>query len=236
MKAVIQAGGKGTRLAPYTTILPKPLMPVCGVPVIEILIKWLRRNNITQGYVTVGYLGKLIKTLCGDGSQWGFELEYCHESEPLGTIGPLGLLGEEKLNETFLVLNGDIITDLKVRDMVAAHKKSGSILTIGVTQKKINIDLGVIERKGDVVVSFQEKPIMEVTVSMGIYCMEPEVMQYVPRDCPFGFDDLVFSLLDKGVSINTYEHKGVWMDIGRPEDFEKAQDVVNGNTETLLGI
>ncbi len=235
MKAVIQAGGKGTRLAPYTMVLPKPLMPVCGVPVIEMLIKWLRRNDITQGYVTVGYLAKLIKTLCGDGSQWGFELEYCHESEPLGTIGPLALLGRERLDDTFLVLNGDIITDLKVRDMVASHKRSGALLTIGVTRKRINIDLGVIERDGDIVVNFREKPVMELTVSMGIYCIEPDVLEYVPPNCAYGFDDLMYSLLDKGVPINTYEHQGVWMDIGRPEDFEKAQEVVNGNS-ALLGI
>ena len=111
MKAVIQSGGRGTRLRPYTSVLPKPLMPIGAKPVIELLLKWLRRNGIEDIYITTGYLGHLIRSVCGDGKQWGMNITYTQETEPLGTIGPLTLL-RDKLDCTFLVLNGDVLTDL----------------------------------------------------------------------------------------------------------------------------
>ena len=134
MKAVIQSGGKGTRLKPYTTILPKPLMPVGSKPVLELLLKWLRRNGTRDAYITTGYLGHLIRIACGDGSQWDLRVTYTEESEPLGTVGALHLLRKE-LDGTFFMVNGDILTDLNLNAFAAAHRQNGGALTIATMQR-----------------------------------------------------------------------------------------------------
>lgn len=235
MKAVIQAGGKGTRLRPYTLVLPKPLMPVGGLPVIEILLKWLRRNGIQKIYITTGHLGRLLRSLCGDGSQWDMEIQYTEEPEPLGTVGALGLLRSE-LNETFLVINGDLLTDLNLRVLHDSHKRHGQLLTIGVTDKKVHVDLGVLDTQDGQVVRFREKPSFNFQVSMGIYLMEPGILDLIPSGVPFGFDDLMYHMLENDLPVHTYHHKGTWMDIGRPEDFQAAQDYFSENEALMLGI
>jgi NDP-sugar pyrophosphorylase family protein len=219
MKAVIQAGGKGTRLRPYTMVLPKPLMPIDDLPVIEILLKWLRQNDVEKVYVTTGYLGHLIRALCGDGSQWGMSIEYCQEHEPLGTIGALCLLRKE-LNdeETFLMLNGDVVTDLDLQAFQAFHKERGNLVTVAMTEKNVKIDLGVIHCKNQRIQAFEEKPTMKFNVSMGIYCMEIGVLELIPQGIPFGFDNLMHAMLARNLQVNVYEHCGMWLDIGRPED------------------
>lgn len=233
MKAVLQAGGKGTRLRPYTLVLPKPLMPVGGSPVIEVLLKWLRRNDIEFAYVTTGYLGHLLRALCGDGSQWGLSIEYCEEPQPLGTVGALRLL-EKELTETFLTLNGDLVTDLDLQKFQASHRESGALLTVAITEKNIKVDLGVVHCENGRIHSFEEKPTLKYLVSMGIYCMEPSVLDLIPQGMPFGFDNLVHAMLARGLQINTYEHTGMWLDIGRPEDFAAAPSIVYDSG--MLGI
>jgi mannose-1-phosphate guanylyltransferase len=235
MKAVIQAGGKGTRLRPYTLVLPKPLMPVGELPVIEILLKWLRRNGIRQIYITTGYLGHLIRSLCGDGQQWDCEIIYSEESEPLGTIGALDLI-RDQLDETFLVLNGDLITDMDLRAFSQFHRKHGDLLTVGVTNKNVKVDLGVIETEGERVTAFHEKPSFNYQVSMGIYCMEPGILEMIPKGVPFGFDDLMYSMLDNQLPVHIYRHEGSWMDIGRPEDFQRAQEMSQESNISMLGV
>ncbi len=222
MKAVIQAGGKGTRLRPYTLVLPKPLMPVNDLPVIEMLLKWLRRNGFSDVYITVGYLGHLIRSFCGDGSQWGISVNYSQEPEPLGTIGPLRLI-REQLDDTFLVLNGDLITDLDLRSFINFHKRHQGKITVGVTEKKIKLDLGILESRDQKTTSFQEKPTKSFQVSMGIYCMDPEILEFIPQGVPFGFDDLMHIMLEQDYPVYIYKHDGLWMDIGREEDFKQAQ-------------
>ena len=235
MKAVIQAGGKGTRLRPHTLVLPKPLMPVGNGPVIELLLKWLRRNGIDHTYVTIGYLGHLIKSVCGDGKCWDMIIEYCEEKEPLGTVGPLSLLGKDKLKETFLMLNGDLITDLNLRDFFLSHKKREELITVAVTNKPIKVDLGVLDIADNKMIGFKEKPVIDFKVSMGIYCVEPEILDIIPKGIPFGFDDLMHTMLDKEISVNVYEHNGLWMDIGRHEDFIEAQKLVEENVSNING-
>lgn len=225
MKAVIQAGGKGTRLRPYTLVLPKPLMPVGDRPVIEMLIKWLRRNGVDEAYVTIGYLGHLIRAVCGDGSQWDMRIRYSEEPQPLGTVGPLHLI-REFLDETFLMLNGDLITDLDLRAFTAFHRSHGGLVSVAVASKEVKIDLGVIDRQESRIIGFREKPVMNFLVSMGIYCMEPQVLDLVPHGVPFGFDDLMHLMLDRELPVHVYEHHGIWMDIGRPEDFRQAQKLI----------
>jgi mannose-1-phosphate guanylyltransferase len=225
MKAVIQAGGKGTRLRPYSLVLPKPLMPIGEWPVIETLLKWLRRNNITQVYITIGYLGHLIRTACGNGNQWGLEIVYSEEPEPLGTVGPLRLISEQ-LDDTFIMLNGDLITDLNLRSLILFHHSNKGMITIATTKHKINTNLGIIENENNGsnrVSNFREKPVINFRVSMGIYCIEPSVIDLIPEGVPFGFDDLMYIMLDKNLPVYTYEHEGYWLDLGRTEDFLKAQ-------------
>ncbi len=235
MKAVIQAGGRGTRLRPYTLVLPKPLMPVGDLPVIEMLVKWLRRNGIQKTYITIGYLGHLIQAVCKDGSQWSMEIVYSEEPEPLGTIGPLQLIREE-LDETFLVLNGDVITDLDIRDFTAFHRKSGGLITVAATEKSMEIDLGVMECEEDRIAAFREKPMMTFNVSMGIYCMEPAVFELIPAGVPFGFDNLMHLMLERDLPIYMYKHKGSWMDIGREEDYVRAQEMFQKGSSFVLGV
>ena len=232
---MIQAGGKGTRLRPYTLVLPKPLMPVGGFPVIEMLLKWLCRNGIRETWITIGHLGHLIRALCGDGSQWGMEIAYSEEPEPLGTVGPLRLISEQ-LDETFLMLNGDLITNLEPRALVDFHRRHGGLVTVAATRKNVSIDLGVIESQSAQITAFREKPTMKFHVSMGIYCMEPSILDLIPQGVPFGFDDLMLEMLERGLPVYMYEHHGVWMDIGRKEDFLRAQEVFTENSTAILGV
>jgi NDP-sugar pyrophosphorylase family protein len=236
VKAVIQAGGKGTRLRPYTLILPKPLMPVGELPVIELLLKWLRRNGISEIIVTTGYLGHLIKSLCGDGERWDMQIIYSEEREPLGTVGALDLV-RDHLDGSFLVLNGDLITDMNLRSFMHFHKSHGDLLTVGTTQKQVNVDMGVLEvaETSRRVVDFREKPTLSYTVNMGIYCMEPGILDLIPRGVPFGFDDLMYQMLDNGQAAHAYRHDGQWLDIGRPEDFARAQEMYDADDFPMGG-
>ncbi len=224
MKAVIQAGGKGTRLRPYTSVLPKPLMPIGARPVLELLLKWLRRNGITQIYVTTGYLGHLIRSYCGDGGQWNISITYTQEHEPLGTIGPLSML-RDNLDCTFIVLNGDVLTDLDLNAFINAHRRHGGLLTVATTTRSLKMDYGVIDGDAGRITRFMEKPTLTNSVSMGVYCMEPEILDLIPGGVPFGFDNLVVGMLDSGTPAHFYMHQGLWLDVGRIEDFQFAQEV-----------
>jgi len=222
MKAVIQAGGKGTRLHPYTFVLPKPLMPVGEDTVIQVLLKWLRRWDIQEVCVTTGHMGDLIRIHCGDGSQYELDIVYSQEPEPLGTIGPLHL-HKDQLTDTFLVLNGDLITDLDLRSFIRCHKEAGAMVTVAVTEQKVETNLGVIDAPNGRIVDFREKPQLEFLVSMGIYCMEPSVFELIPRGIPFGFDDLMNVALTREEPVHVYRHQGLWMDLGREKDLYQAQ-------------
>ena len=234
MKAVILAGGKGSRLRPYTLVLPKPLMPVDSLPVIEILLKWLRRHGIDTIYIAIGYLGRLIQTLCGDGSQWGLSITYSKETEPLGTIGPLRLV-EKELDGTFLLVNGDLITDLDLRSFVRLHQGHGDLVTVAATERTVQMDFGVIEGNNGRITAFREKPSIKHLVSMGVYCMEPGILDFIPHGTPFGFDDLMHAMLAKDLPVHIYRHQGIWMDVGRSEDFMAAQEVFEKHESSLLG-
>jgi mannose-1-phosphate guanylyltransferase len=194
-------------------------MPVGNLSVLEILLRRLRQGGVEDVVITLGHLGSIVRALCGDGSQWGLSISYSEEPEPLGTIGPLNLL-RERLNDTFLVANGDLVTDLDLRKLVAFHRERGGIATVASYRKQVNIDLGVLDRSmSGEIVGFQEKPQKEYWVSMGIYVFEPEIVNYVPAGRrPFGFDDLMHTLLRQRVPIYSYAHEGYWMDIGRKDD------------------
>lgn len=235
MKAVIQAGGRGTRLKPYTLILPKPMMPVGELPVIEILLRWLRRNGVHEVHVTTGYLGHLLRLLCGDGSRWDMCIQYTEETEPLGTVGALDLL-RDHLDETFLVLNGDLITDLDLRALLRFHRQHGDELTIAVFETLVPVNMGVFESEKDGrVLEFREKPTLSYSANMGVYCMEPSILELIPRGVPYGFDDLMYRMLDEHRDARVYRHVGQFMDIGRPEDFSLAQELAERGELPMQG-
>ena len=235
MKAVILAGGKGTRLAPYTKILPKPLIPLGDKPILEILLFQLKQAGITDVVLTVGYLSELLSAYFGSGERFGLNIGYSFEKKPLGTSGPLSNI--EGLDDTFLVANGDVLSDLRIDELITHHKNSGAIATIAMYQRQVNIDLGVIELDGEnEITGYIEKPRYVFPVSMGLYVFEPEVLKYIPENEYLDFPDLVHILLENDELVNGYPFEGYWRDLGRPDDYEVAiQDFYNMRERFLPG-
>lgn len=225
MRAVILAGGKGMRLRPYTVTLPKPLVPVGEEPIMKLLLARLKSQGFRETTICINHMGELITAYFGDGSQYGLKIQYSTEDKPLGTVGPVKKI--DNLPEDFLVMNGDILTDLSFRDFFHEHKRNDALMTIAVFKRLMQIEYGVIEHNADnEVTTFVEKPVHPYNVCMGIYAMNKRALDYVPVDSHFGFDDLVQILLEKGEKIKIIEHSGYWLDIGRPEDYEKANEDV----------
>jgi NDP-mannose synthase len=165
-------------------------MPVGSKPVLELLLRWLRRNGMREVHITIGYLGHLIRSFCGDGRQWDMRIIYTEEREPLGTLGGLSLLRDQLENSTFMVLNGDVLSDLNFSAFLATHREHGGPLTIATARRSVRSDFGVIEQRCGRVICFREKPNLHHLVSMGIYCMQPTILDHIPAGVPFGFDDL----------------------------------------------
>lgn len=222
MKAVILAGGRGTRLAPYTYVLPKPMMPVGEKAILEILLRQMKRSGVNKVILTVGHLAHLIQSFFQDGQQFDLEITYSYETKPLGTSGPLALI--PNLDKTFLVSNGDVLTLLDIEDFLAFHRQQGGICTLAVHQHQLHIDLGVVQQNDDdfLVTGYIEKPTLDHRVSMGMYIFEPQVLDYIPKDEYLDFPDLVLKLLAAGEKVIGYPFNGYWMDLGNPEDYVQA--------------
>jgi len=227
MKAVILAGGKGTRLKPYTTNFPKPLMPIGEKPILEIIIRQLESQNIKDIVIAVGHLGELIMNFFGDGSQYGVNIKYSKEDEPLGTAGGLDLIRDD-LSETFLMINGDTLTTLKFADIIDYHKNNSAISTIALTKREVNIDFGVVDLdSGNSVVGYTEKPSIDYLVSMGAYVFEPNALEFVKPGEKLDFPDLIKRLIANEKKVSGYVFDGYWLDIGRPEDYERANEEID---------
>lgn len=222
MRAVILAGGKGTRLAPYTTVLPKPLMPIGDMPILEIVIRQLARHDITDITLAVGYLAELLMAYCGDGEKYGVRINYSREDEPLGTAGPIALIPD--LNEPFLVMNGDLLATLDYSAMWKQHRERGAIATLASHRRDIKIDLGVIESEDSWVKDYIEKPTYHYSVSTGIYIFEAEILNYIERGKHLDLPELILRLLKSGQKVNIYNFDGYWLDIGRHDDYETAME------------
>ena len=222
MKAIILAGGKGTRLKPYTTVIPKPLVPVGETAIIEILIKQLKQAGVEEIELCLGHFAEIIMAFLGDGSKFGLKITYSLEASPLGTVAPIKLLND--LPENFLVMNGDLLTNLNFKELMDAHMKNKSLLTVSTYQRTTRVDFGVIETEPgtDKVIGFREKPEYNFEVSMGVYAMNKKILDLIPVNQHFGFDNLMLTLLEKKQKISIYRFNGYWLDIGRPEDYEKA--------------
>jgi NDP-sugar pyrophosphorylase family protein len=230
VKAVILAGGRGRRLEPYTSVLPKPLMPVGDRAIVEITVDRLIESGITDITLCVGYLAHLIEAVF-NGRPRGGRLTYVHEDSPLGTAGPLRLVND--LTGTFLVMNGDLLTDLDFRALVDLHRRAGNLVTIATHERRNVIDYGVLHvepGESPRLVRYDEKPESALTVSMGIYVMEPDVLEHIPNEGYFDFPELIQALLDRGLPVGTFPFSGSWLDIGRRDDYEQA--LVRWQTET----
>jgi NDP-sugar pyrophosphorylase family protein len=217
---VVLAGGTGTRLRPYTTVLPKPLMPVGDMPVLEILLRRLSAAGLRRVNLAVGHLAELIEAYFGDGGRFGVELVYWREDEPLGTAGPIARMGLG--GERVLVMNGDLLTTLDFSPLLEEHSSSGAAATIAVLTREVPIDFGVVRLDGDTVAGFEEKPVLSYNVSMGVYVFEQRVVELIPGGEHYDFPDLLGAVLDRGWSVHAYRSKDFWLDIGRPDDYELA--------------
>lgn len=235
MHAVILAGGKGVRLRPYTTSLPKPLVPIADrYSILEIVMRQLVWHGFDSITLAIGHLGHLIRSYVGDGSQWGLRsVEYAMEDSPLGTIGPL-LTMRDRLPEHFLVMNGDVLTDLDFADLLGHHRRSGAQLTVATYRRVVKIDFGVLSAVDGRVVDFSEKPELDYRVSMGVYGMTASVLDRYTPGLPLGFDELVLDMLAQGAGPCEYPFDGHWLDIGRPDDYDRANAEFNVLEPVLL--
>jgi NDP-sugar pyrophosphorylase family protein len=226
LRAVILAGGRGVRLQPFTVNFPKPLVPLGDTPVIEVLIRRLVSFGVTDITLTLGHLAELMKAYFGHRRDLArrIRLRYVEEDRPTGTAGSLSLV--EGLGETFLVMNGDLLTDLDFNRLVAFHRTHRAALTIATHARHVKIDLGVLEFDRDhLITSYVEKPEKSYQVSMGVYVYEPAVLTHIDHGKYLDFPDLVLRLLERGEKVCAYPAQCQWLDIGRPDDYARAQEL-----------
>ena len=220
-RAVILAGGKGTRLKPYTISLPKPLVPIGEMPIIEIIIRKLAQSGFERVTITVNHMADIIRAFCGDGSKWGISIDYSLEDKPLSTMGPLKLIND--LPDNFLIMNGDVLTDLDFEAFYNKHVSEGNIFTVSAYTREQKVDYGVLETgSDDKLVNFIEKPTTTYNVSMGVYMASKQILDFIPENQFYGFDHLMLDLIKNQKPATVKVHSGYWLDIGRPDDYEKA--------------
>jgi NDP-sugar pyrophosphorylase family protein len=232
-RAVILAGGKGKRLAPYTFVLPKPIVPIGTTPILEIVLRQLRYYGFRRISIALGHMSEIIRAVAGDGSKFGIEIDYSDEERPLGTMGPLTRIPD--LPDDFLVMNADLLTDMDFDALWRFHLGHGGPATVSTYVKSTRLELGVLETGPDgSIVGFHEKPVLEHKVSMGIYVFKKSVLTHIPAGTYFGFDDLMEKMLAGGDIIRSREFGGRWLDIGIPDDYQIAQEEFEQNRELYL--
>ena len=234
MRAIVLAGGKGTRLRPYTTVFPKPLVPVGDYPILEIVIRQLARQGFDRITLSTGHLAELIEAYFQDGERWGVAIDYFREHTPLSTAGALRLI--ERPHEEFLVMNGDILATLDYGALVREHATSGAVATVALTQRESEVDFGVAEvgPDGDLA-GWQEKPSYRFLVSMGVYALSPPAIDLIEPDEALGMPDLLLRIRDSGGRVHCYESDAYWLDIGRVDDYDRAQEEFAHMRAELLG-
>jgi len=232
-KAVILAGGKGTRLAPYTLVFPKPLMPLGETPILEIVIRQLVRRGFEEVTLAVGHLAQLIESYFGDGARFDVKIRYSREDRPLGTAGPLAAVGD--LDEPFLVMNGDILTTLDYGSFLADHVESGAAASVATFRRVYTVDFGVVETDGERIVGYIEKPETTCDVSMGINALSPHVLERIRPGERLDMPDLLLQLIGAGEEVRSVPFEGRWLDIGRHDDFAAAQEQFIHHRREFLG-
>lgn len=232
-RAVVLAGGRGTRLRPYTVVLPKPLMPIGEFPILEVVVRQLASHGFDHVTFAVNHQAELIKAFFADGSRWGVRIDYSLEDRPLGTMGPLKLIPD--LPEHFLVMNGDILTDLRYSSFHDEHVAAGDAFTVSSYLREQRIDYGTLESDADGRLRrFAEKPVVPYQVSMGVYMVSRAVLRHVPEGEPFGFDQLMLALLASEEVVRVRRFDGYWLDIGRPDDYAQAIDEFDSMKDRFL--
>lgn len=226
MRAVILAGGKGQRLRPYTTVLPKPLMPIGDMPILEVVLRQLAAAGVTRVTLAVGHLGELLQAFFGDGKRLGLAIDYSFEARPLGTVGPLTLIASLRNEPDFIVMNGDVLTTLDYGEFIRRHRGAAAAVTIATYRREVRIDFGVIEADpaSNLLTGYIEKPSFDYRVSMGIYCFDSKVLDGLQADTYCDFPDLIKRLLAAGERVASYPFDGYWLDMGRPDDYATAID------------
>ena len=220
-RAVILAGGTGTRLRPYTVVLPKPLMPIGEYPILEVIIRQLVRQGFTHVTLAVNHQANILKAFFEDGNKWGISIDYSLERKPISTIAPLSLIPD--LPENFLLMNGDVLTDFDHAGFLERHVAGDRLFTIAAARRWQQIDYGVLRiDSSHRLTGFSEKPQTEHLVSMGVYAVNRRILQFVPTETKYGFDDLMKDLLGKDEPVAVEPYEGYWLDIGRPDDYMRA--------------
>jgi NDP-sugar pyrophosphorylase family protein len=233
VRAVVLAGGRGTRLRPFTTSFPKPLMPVGDIPILEILLRQLIRHDVTHVTMLTGHLAYLLEGYFQDGADLGVKIDYVHEPAPLGTAGPLRQLAG-RIDEDFFVMNGDLLTDLDFTALMERHRKDGCPVTVSTFSRAEKIDLGVLKiGDDDRVTGYDEKPTLHYDVSMGVYAMSPAVLERIPEGY-YDMPTLILDLLAAGEPVTSRRHGGLWLDIGRPDDYDEANYLFRNNPDLFL--
>ena len=233
-RAIILAGGKGTRLLPYTVVLPKPLMPIGEFPILEVIVRQLVRHGFDHVTMAVNHQAEIIRAFFQNGAKWGVKIDYSLEDKPLSTMAPLRLIRD--LPENFMVMNGDILTDLSYSDFYEEHINNCNIFTISAHSREQRVDYGVLEMDANNHMSgFREKPSTEYLVSMGVYMANRRIMDFIPAGKSYGFDNLMLDLLAAGKPAAVRKFDGYWLDIGRPDDYVAAIEVFEKSRAIFLG-
>ena len=220
-RAIILAGGKGTRLRPYTLVLPKPLMPIGEFPILEVIVRQLVQHGFDHITMAVNHQAEIIRAFFQDGAKWGVKIDYSLEDRPLSTMGPLRLIRD--LPENFMVMNGDILSDLSYTDLFEEHVSNNNIFTISAYIREQKVDYGVLEMDAsNHLTGFREKPSTEYLVSMGVYMANRHIMGFIPEGKSYGFDNLMLDMLAAGKPATVRKFNGYWLDIGRPDDYIQA--------------
>ncbi len=232
MQAVILAGGKGSRLKPFTTAIPKPLMPIDDLPILEIVLRQLKYYGFSDVILAVNHLAQLIMTFFGNGEKLGLNIKYSMEDKMLGTAGPLSLINN--LEEHFLVLNGDLLTTLNFDELFKYHVNVKSDATLSAYKQDIKIDLGVLEIEKEELVDYVEKPVYSYMVSTGIYVLNREVVEYVPKNEKMDLPDLIMALKRENKTVKCYQGDYYWLDIGRINDYEESVEIFKARRSEFL--
>jgi NDP-mannose synthase len=234
MQALILAGGKGTRLKPYTTVIPKPLMPVGEMPILEIVLRQLKNAGFDRVIIAIGYLGEMFRAFFQDGARLGLSIDYSLEEKPLGTAGPIAL-NLDKLDQDVLIMNGDLLTTLNYRSLFEFHKSARAAATIGTYKRDVKIDFGVVEIAEGKLTGYIEKPVYHYDVSMGVNILNVlSARKFLVPGQHLDLPDLMTLLREDGQSVHCYQEPCYWLDIGRVDDYQTANDIFESRKSEFL--